>query len=269
MHKLPRLMPNLTNIAKVAASTLPSASSAAAALKPAPSAIPTQPMRHDFGTKAFLEKFKSFGKEAQKKTSFINRDYAQAILDKADPSALAPRDPSRPPAREGLLALVAYTSNGLLASQMNDALAGKAIPTMSEQENADLKDMAHLVMDTVSRLKPVAAETVRRNTAIPAEDLQQYSVGNTITTSRLTSVTFNDSQVYTGGNVDFVYHPKQDNGVVSLAALSDSPRENEGLLIPDKDRQWVVEKNEAAQEGERLVQDPENYPPRTIHLREV
>jgi hypothetical protein len=269
MHKLSRFMPNLTKVAKIATAGLPSAPAAAAAIGPAASTLPTAPMRRDYGTRFSFDKFQLFNKEEKKKTSFINRDYAQAILEKADPSALAPRDPAVPPTREGLLALVSYTSNGMLAAQMNDALAGKKIPTMSAQENGDLKELADLVMETVSRLKPVAVDTVRRNTAIAAEGLQQYTVGNTITTSRLTSVTFNDSQVYTGGNVDFVYHPKEENGVVSLAALSDSNRENEGLLIPDKDRQWLVENVEHAQEGERLALDPDNYPPRTIHLREV
>jgi hypothetical protein len=67
--------------------------------------------------------------------------------------------------------------------------------------------------------------------------------------------------------VDFVFHPK--NGVVSVAALSEYQRENEGLLIPGQDRRWVVDKIEDGQEGQRLAQDPENYPPKTIHLREA
>lgn len=271
MHRFPRFAPNMVKIAQVAATNLPSASGATTLTGAVPNlnTLPTSPMRRDFGTRFSFDQFRLFGKEEQKKRSFINAEHAEAILKKADPSAIEARDPSKPPTRDGLLAVIAYTSNGLLASQINDVLAGKKIPTLDAKENAELKELADLITETVSRLKPVPAGTVRRNTAIDAQGLERYSAGSTITVSKLTSVTLNDEQAYTGGNVDFVYYPKKESGVVSIAALSEYKGENEGLLIPDKDRQWVVEKIEDTQQGARLVQDPENYPPKTIHLREV
>ncbi|SFU83536.1 hypothetical protein SAMN05216552_101154 [Pseudoduganella namucuonensis] len=271
MHRIPRIASHIVKTAQAAAVKSPSAPgvAAAAGAAPRPDAIPTAPMRRDFGTRFSFDTFRLSGKEERKKTSFVNPEHAEAILKRAPPSALEPRDPSKPPTREGLLAVIAYTSNGMLAAQINDALAGKKIPTLSADGNADLKEFADLVAETVSRLKPLPVDTVRRNTAIDAEGLARYGEGSTISISKLVSVTLNDGQVYTGGNVDFVYHPRKESGVVSIAALSEYKNENEGLLVPDQDRLWVVDKVEAAREGAGQGLDPENYPPRTIHLREV
>ena len=201
---------------------------------------------------------------------FVNLDLARQMVDDNRTNIVA-RDPSRPPAECGLLAIVAYTA-GHLDRKIADMerIAGAS---GCRTELMELASAKALIAATVGRIEKTAAPVVRRNVQLTRDLLDAYQPGKTVQFDRLTSVTCAPAQVYTGGNVDFVIHTA--NGVVSLDALSlfknngvsTTGGEVEGM--PDIGSRYRVVDVVAGKENRRPSPDEALYPARTIILREI
>lgn len=196
---------------------------------------------------------------------YVNLDFAQKIYEK-NKDRIQPRDESNPPTEAGILAVIAYTSGGLDKHLARFEAQGNSI--RDEKFKQDMTLLKKTIGDTIKLLKNTDVDVVRRNTQLHKGLLDAFAPGKQIQFDRITSVTLNSKQAYTGGNVDFVIRPKE--GVVSVENLSEYTSnkggEAEAILEPGA-KYEVVSVDEGKENGTRS-EDPD-FPVRTITLSEV
>lgn len=201
---------------------------------------------------------------------YVNLDLVRQIVED-NRTGIAPRDPTMPPTECGLMAIAAYTA-GHLHRKIAE-MEQRSETTGYRPEFRQLMCAKSLIATTVSRIAKTDVPVVRRNVQLTRDVLALYQPGRTVQFHRLTSVTCSPTQVYTGGNVDFVIHTA--NGVVNLDPLSHF--KNNGAIsgggeaegMPDIDSHYKVVDVVGGKESGKGSLDEALYPALTITLHEI
>lgn len=203
-------------------------------------------------------------------SKYISIGFAEQLLASNRKKIIA-RNPQSPPSLAGLLAIIGFTSCGL-DRRFKDA-TGDRVSSTDEKTKNELRALHTLANETRLQIATTRVPEARRNSTLNLQGLMQYEIGKIITFPDLVNVTLTSKQVYSGGNIDFVYKPalgKRDLEVVDVSMLSDfTHQETEGYLEPCS--AYRVEHVLIGKEngGRPSPLNPEEYPPVTIVLRQI
>lgn len=201
-------------------------------------------------------------------SKYINIAFAEQVL-ASNRKKIVARNPQSPPSTLGLLSIIGFTSCGL--DRRFKELAGDKVSPTGTRAADELSALHTLAIETRGRIATTQVPEARRNAMLNRESLMQFEIGKIVVVSDLVNVTLASKQVYSGGNVDFVYRPahgRHDLAVVDVSMLSAfSDQEVEGYLEPCLG--YMVEDVQAGKEsGSRASPlDLKEYPPVTVVMR--